>query len=82
MKGRVLWRKAMMPVSRLPLSLSFFFGIWQHRPRKYDNYFVFLQCTSFPLMTNFELFVLYVCVCMFVAFVLATLCTCGHMKKT
>ena len=25
MKGRVLWRKAMMPMSRLPLSLSFFF---------------------------------------------------------
>ena len=41
MKGRVLQSKAMMLVSRLPLSLSFFFfvGIWPHRPCNYDNYF-------------------------------------------
>ena len=34
MKDRVLRSKAMMPMSRLPLSLSFFFfvRIWLYRP--------------------------------------------------
>jgi len=34
MKGKVLRSKAMMPVSRMPLSISFFFyvGIWSYRP--------------------------------------------------
>jgi len=43
MKGRVLWSKAMMPVSMLPLSLSFFFfvGIMPHKPCNYGNYFSF-----------------------------------------
>ena len=43
MKGKVLWSKAMMSMSRLPLSLSFFFfvEIWPHRPCNYDNYFYF-----------------------------------------
>ena len=43
MKGRVLRSKEMMLMSRLPLSLSFFFfvGIWPHRPCNYDNYFSF-----------------------------------------
>ena len=66
MKGRVLWSKAMMSLSRLPLSLSFFFfvGFWPYRPCNYDNIiFYFLQCISFPLMTNFELCMSYVYVC-------------------
>jgi len=43
MKGRVLQSKAMMPMSRMPLSLTFFFfvGIWPHKPCNYDNYFCF-----------------------------------------
>jgi len=63
MKGKVLWSKKMMSVSRLPLSLPFFFfvEIWPHC--NYDNYFVFLQCTSFPLMKNFELCMSCVYVC-------------------
>ena len=43
MKGKVLWSKAMMSMSRLPLSLSFFFfvEIWPHKPCNYDNYICF-----------------------------------------
>ena len=43
LKGRVLRSKVMMPVSRLPLSLSFFLfvGLWPYRPCNYDNYFLF-----------------------------------------
>ena len=41
--------KAMMPVSRLPLSLSFFFfvGICLHRPCNYDNFFSSMHKLSF-----------------------------------
>ena len=48
-KGRVVWSKVKMLVSKLPLSLSFFFfvGIWLHRPCNYDNYFFFFNAYVF-----------------------------------
>jgi len=41
MKVKALWSKAMMPVSRLPLSFFFFVGLWSYKPCNYDNYFLF-----------------------------------------
>ena len=49
MKGRVLRSKEMIHVSRLPLSLSFFFfvGLWPYRPCNYDNFFIFFNAQAF-----------------------------------
>ena len=65
MKGRVLRSKAMMPVSRLPLSLSFFslLEFWSYRPCNYDNYFYF--SSMHMLSFDDELRTVYAClVCM------------------
>ena len=76
MKGRVLQSKVMMPVS---LSFSFFVGIWPHRPCNYDNYFSF--SSMHKLSFDDEFCIVYVlCVCMYVAFVFATLRTCGESE--
>jgi len=54
-EGRVLRSKAMMPVSRLPLSLCFSSLLEFGRMGLVTMtiIFVFLQSTSFPLMMNF-----------------------------
>ena len=84
MRSRVLRSKAMMLVSRLPSVYLFFSSLlefWPHRPCNVDNYFIFLQCTCFPLMTNFALF-MYALYVMYVAFVSSMLCTYGGTDRT
>ena len=64
MKGRVLGSKVMIPVSRLPLSLSFFslLEFWSYRPCNYDNYFYF--SSMHMLFFDDEFHTVYVlCVC-------------------
>ena len=81
MKGRVLQSKAMMLVSRLPFSLSFFFfvEIWLQRSCNYDNYF----CFSSMHKLSFDDELCIVCLmCTYVAFVFSTLCTCGRMNRS
>jgi len=81
MRDRALRSKTIIPVLRLALSLSFFFyvGIWPHRPCNYDNYFLF--DSMHKLSFDDEFCIVYVlCVCMYVAFVFATLRTCGCMN--
>ena len=75
MKGRVLRSKAMMLVSRLPLSLCFFFLLdFGHIGLEIMTIiFYFLQCTSFQLMMNFELCTSCVYVC--------CLCLCNDPYK-
>ena len=80
MKVRVLWSKVMMTVSKLPLSLSFSSFLKFGHTGLATISIIFVQCTCFPLMGNFELYVL--CVCMYVAFVLAMLRTCGRMNRS
>jgi len=55
MKGRVLRSKAMMHVTSMPLSLSFFFfvGCWLYRPCNYDNYFCFSSMHKFSFDDEF-----------------------------
>jgi len=84
MKGRVLWSKVMMLMSRLPLSLSFFLHCWNFGCIGLVTMtiiFIFLQCICFPLMTNFALFRCVFCVVMYVAFFYAMLHTCGNMNR-
>ena len=50
----------MMPLS---LSFSFFVGIWPHRPRNYDNYFLFSLMHKLSFDDKFCIVCL-VCVCM------------------
>ena len=70
-----------MHVSRLPLSLSFFFfvGIWPHRPCNYDNYFSF---SSMHKLSFDDEFCTTCLVCMYVAFIFAMLHTCGRMNRS
>jgi len=75
MRSRVLRSKAMMLVSRLPSVYLFFSSLlefWPHRPCNVDNYFIFLQCTCFPLITNFAQFMYVLCV-----FHVCCLCLCN-----
>ena len=82
----MLSSKAMMPMFRLPLSLSFFFSslleFWLYRPFNYDNYFYF----SSMCMISFadEFCTVYVClVCMSCILPLSMQCfvTCGSMNR-
>ena len=64
----MLSSKTMMPMSRLPLSLSFFFSslleFWSYKPCNYDNFFFYFS-SMHMLSFDEEFRTVYVClVCM------------------
>ena len=64
MRSKVLSSKTMMPMSRLPLSLSFFFSslleFWSYKPCNYDN-FLFYFSSMHMLSFDEEFRTVYVC---------------------